>query len=60
MEYDDTVICSECREQVEERLGRWRYPLERREMKVGRIKTKYMWVNERQTGGKLKVDEVKY
>lgn len=42
MEYDDTVMCSDSREQVEERLGRWRYPLERREMKVGRIKTEYV------------------
>ncbi|KAK3540843.1 hypothetical protein QTP86_002359 [Hemibagrus guttatus] len=31
---DDIVICSESREQVEENLERWRFALERREMKV--------------------------
>ena len=31
---DDSVICSESREQVEEKLERWRYDLERRGMKV--------------------------
>ena len=31
---DDTVICCESREQVEEKLDRWRYDLERRGMKA--------------------------
>ena len=31
---DDIVICSESKEQVEEKLESWRYALERRGMKV--------------------------
>ena len=45
---DDIVICSESKEQVEEKLASWRYALERRGMKVNRRKTEYMCVNERQ------------
>ena len=45
---DDIVICSESKEQVEEKLESWRYALERRGMKVNRRKTEYMYVNERQ------------
>ena len=41
---DDIVICSESKEQVEEKLERWRYSLERRVMKVNRGKTAYMCV----------------
>ena len=47
---DDIVICSESKEQVERSLKRWRYALERREMKVNRSKTEYMCVNERGDG----------
>ena len=36
---DDIVICSEGKEQVEEKLESWRYALERRGMKVNRRKT---------------------
>ena len=36
---DDIVICSESKEQVEEKLESWRYALERRWMKVNRRKT---------------------
>ncbi|KAK3560316.1 hypothetical protein QTP86_006306 [Hemibagrus guttatus] len=36
---DDIVICSESREQVEEKLERWRFALERRGMKVSRIQS---------------------
>ena len=45
---DDIVICSESKEQVEEKLESWRFALERRGMKVNRRKTEYMCVNERQ------------
>ena len=46
----DIVIFSENKEQVERSLGRWRYAIERREMKVSRSKIKYMCVNERGDG----------
>ena len=39
---DDIVICKETREEVEQRLECWRYALERRGMKVSRLKTKYL------------------
>ena len=41
-ESGDIVIFSESKKQVEEKLERWRYTLERREMRVGHSKTKYM------------------
>ncbi|KAK3526810.1 hypothetical protein QTP70_033548 [Hemibagrus guttatus] len=58
---DDTVICRESREQVEESLERWRFALERRGMKVSRSKTEYMCVNEREGSGtvRLQGEEVK-
>ncbi|KAK3530487.1 hypothetical protein QTP86_024399 [Hemibagrus guttatus] len=58
---DDIVICSESREQVEKNLERWRFALERREMKVSRSKTEYMCVNEREGSGtvRLQGEEVK-
>ncbi|KAK3506359.1 hypothetical protein QTP70_011304 [Hemibagrus guttatus] len=58
---DDIVICSESREQVEEKLERWRFALERRGMKVSRSKTDYMCVNEREGSGtvRLQGEEVK-
>ena len=36
---DDIVICEETSEEVERRLGCWRYALKRRGMKVSRSKT---------------------
>ena len=48
---DDIVICSESKEQVEEKLVSWRYALERKGLKVNRRKTEYMCVNERQDNG---------
>ena len=66
---DDIVICSESKEQVEEKLESWRYASERRGMKVNRRKTEYMCVNERQDTGSgtvkmqeevTKVDDFKY
>ncbi|KAK3550755.1 hypothetical protein QTP70_004596 [Hemibagrus guttatus] len=58
---DDIVICSESREQVEENLERWRFVLERRGMKVSRSRTEYMYVNEREGSGtvRLQGEEVK-
>ncbi|KAK3556569.1 hypothetical protein QTP70_010763 [Hemibagrus guttatus] len=59
---------SESREQVEENLERWRFAMERRGMKVSRSKTEYMYVNEREGSGTVrlqgekvkKVHEFKY
>ena len=48
---DDIVICSESKEQVDEKLESWRYALERRDMKLNRRKTEYVCVNERQDNG---------
>ncbi|KAI5619872.1 barttin [Silurus asotus] len=45
------------REQVEKRLERWRYMLERRGMKVSRSKTEYMCVNEREGSGVVRLQE---
>ena len=42
---DDIVICKEIREEVEQRLESWRYALERRGMKVSRLKTQYLCNN---------------
>lgn len=42
------LICTERREQVEENLGRWRYALERRGLKVGRSMKDYVWLRGRQ------------
>ncbi|KAK3568025.1 hypothetical protein QTP86_028617 [Hemibagrus guttatus] len=58
---EDIVICSESREQVEVNLERWRFALERRGMKVSRIKTEYMCVNEREGSAtvRLQGEEVK-
>ncbi|XP_051787950.1 uncharacterized protein LOC127529167 [Erpetoichthys calabaricus] len=55
---DDTVICSDSREQVEETLERWRYALGRRGMKVNRNKTEYMCVNEQEVSGMVRMQEV--
>ena len=62
---DDIVICSESKEQVEEKLESWRYALERRGMKVNRRKTEYTYVNENGTvkmqGEEVaKVEDFKY
>ena len=67
---DAIVICSESKEQVEEKLESWRYALERRGIQVNMRKTENMCVNERQdtSSGTVKmhgeevakVDDFKY
>ena len=52
---DDIVICSESKEQVEEKVESWRHALGRRGMKVNRRKTEYMCVNERQDNRTVKM-----
>ena len=42
---DDIVICKDTREKLEQRLECWRYSLERREIKVNRLKTKHLSIN---------------
>ncbi|XP_058483140.1 uncharacterized protein LOC131458247 [Solea solea] len=55
---DDIVICGESRDQVEEKLKRCRYALERRGMKVSHSKTEYMCVNERNPSGTMRLQGV--
>ena len=69
---DGIAICSDSKEQVEEKLESWRYALryalERIGMKVNRRKTEYMFVDERQDNGTVRmrgeevatVDDFKY
>lgn len=49
------MICNDSRQKVEETLERWRYALEKRQMKVRISKTDYMGANERESGGKVSV-----
>ncbi|KAM8853652.1 putative transposon-derived protein F52C9.6 [Synchiropus picturatus] len=55
---DDIVICDESKEQVEDRLERWRFALQRRGIEVSRSKTEYMCVNERDPSGQVKLQGV--
>ena len=65
---DDIVLVSDSREQVEDRLERWRSALEKRGLKISRSKTEYMCLNETNGGGLVrlqgnamsKVEEFKY
>ena len=52
---DDIVICSESKEQVEDKLASWRYACERRGIKVNRRKAEYMCVNERKINGTMRM-----
>ena len=52
---DDIVICSESRENVETKLEKWRYALEKRGMKVSRSKTEYTCINDKNQNGKVKL-----
>ena len=56
---DDLVICEETREEVEWRLGSWRYALERREMKVSRSKIKHLCVNGENDDETVKMEDTK-
>ena len=56
---DDIVIYSDSSEQVEEKPKRWRYGLERRGIKVSHSKTEYMYVNERNPSGKVRLQDAK-
>lgn len=42
---------------MEEHLERWKFALERRVMKVSRSKTEYPCVNERNSGGTVRLQE---
>lgn len=55
---DNIVSCSESCEEVEEELERWRYAHERVGMKGCRSKTEYMYANERDDQGTLKLQGV--
>ena len=48
---DVIVICSESKEQLEEKLESWGYASERRGLNLNRRKTEYMCANERQDNG---------
>ena len=56
---DDIVICTETREEVEQRIESWRYALERIGMKVNRLKTKYLCVNRRNDEEAVKMEDTK-
>ena len=53
------MICEEIREEVEQRLGCWRYALERRGMKVSRTKTKYLCTNGENDKETVKMEDTK-
>ena len=55
----DIVICKETREEVEWRLESWRYALERRGMKVSRLKTKYLCINGGNDDKTVKMEDTK-
>ena len=56
---DDIVICEETRKEVERRLESWRYALDRREMKVSRSKTKYLYINGGNEDETVKMENTK-
>ena len=56
---DDTAICEETREEVEQRLECWRYASERRGMKVSRSKTEYLYINGRNDKETVKMEDTK-
>ena len=56
---DDIVICEETRKEVDRRLESWRYALERRGMKVNRLKTKYLCINGGNKDETVKMENTK-
>ena len=56
---DDIVICEKTREEVEQRLESWRYALEKRGMKVSRLKTKYLCINGGNDNETVKMENTK-
>ena len=56
---DDIMICEETREEVERRLESWRYALERRGMKVSRLKTEYLCINGGNDKETVKMEDTK-
>lgn len=52
---DDIVVCSDRLKQMEEKLERYRYVQQRREMKVSGSKTEYMCESERGEGATVKI-----
>ena len=56
---DDIVICEETREEVERRLESWMYALQRRGMKVSRLKTEYLCINGGNDNEKVKMEDTK-
>ena len=56
---DDIVICEETREEVVRRLESWKYALERRGMKVSRLKTEYLCTNGGNDDETVKIEDTK-
>ena len=56
---DDIVLCRQNHRELEEDLEIWRDTLERRGLKVSRIKTEYLRVGDVDDGEELKLQEEK-
>ena len=56
---NDIVVCEETRKEVERRLESWRYPLERRGIKVSRSKTEYLCINGGNDDETVKMEDTK-
>ena len=56
---DDIVICKETREEVERRLECRRYALERRGIKISRLKTEYLCINGGNDDETVKMEDTK-
>ena len=47
---DDVVLCARDKKELEEDLEQWRDALEKRGMKISRLKTEYLCLNRSSTG----------